>query len=118
MTPWSRNLRMAGRSRCHSPGSRVWRTGHRRSGPTGVSLPVARGYTGRIWMKILAWRVSWLVADLVRRRSLFAGGSSVGNRPANVRRKRLALTKDFRETIREPRHGAGPTRYSQVHGAY
>src|ERR1017187_3941735 len=116
MMLWSRNSRMAGPSRCHSPGSRVWRTEHRRSAPTGVSLPVARGSTGRIWMKISAWRVFWLVADLVKRRSLSAGGSSVGNRPANVRRKRLALTEDFRETIREPRNGAAPTRYSQVRG--
>ena len=80
---WSRNLRMAGRSRCHWRGSRGWRTGHRRSGPTVGSLPVARGSTGRNWMKMSAWRVSWLVADLVRRRSLFVGGFSGGNRPAN-----------------------------------
>jgi hypothetical protein len=76
---WSRTLRMGERSRRRSRGSRVWRTGHRRSGSTGVSLLVARGSTGRIWMKISAWRVSWRVADLARLRSLFAGGSSGGN---------------------------------------
>ena len=79
MMLWSRTLRMAERSRCHLRGSRVWRTGHRRNWSNGVSLLVARGYTGRIWMKISAWRVSWRVADLARLRSLFVGGSSGGN---------------------------------------
>ena len=36
-------------------------------------------------MKISAWKASWQAADLASRRSLFAGGSSGGNRPADKR---------------------------------
>src|ERR1035437_9704029 len=94
---WSRNLRMAGRSRCHLRGSHAWRTGHRRSGPTGVSLPVARGSTGQVWMRTSACRVSWRVVDLVRRRSLFGDGSSGGNR--------LTERKPGEESVQAPISG-------------
>src|SRR6266542_2965328 len=80
----SRTLQMAGRSPFHLRGSRVWRTGRRRSGPTGASLLVAKASTGRTWMKTSAWRVSWQVVDLVKHRSLFAGGSKGGNQPLDM----------------------------------
>src|SRR5260370_31197115 len=71
---------MGERSRRHLRGSRVWRTGHRRSGPTGASLVEAKGSIGRTWMKISASRGYWRGADLARRRNLFSGGSSGGGR--------------------------------------
>jgi hypothetical protein len=44
---------------------------------------VARASTGRIWMRISAWRASWPGAGLARRRHLSGGGSRAARQPAD-----------------------------------
>jgi hypothetical protein len=62
---------------------------------------VAMGSAGQIWMKISAWRGSWRVADLVRRRSLLVGGckrreSTLEQAPSSAQEEHLQPTRSRR----------------------